>query len=157
MKINVGAVDGRNRQYASTNLHGIATQKTVVIIFVNTLIFTVRFVMQRDKILNETDPAICDDLVTAFLWCLWKWFNILFIEGSICYLSQTVCVSVCVCIYIYVCVCVCVCLCLCVCVYVYVYIYIYIYIYIYRYIYLSLYIKIIFQLILIILKCLLFM
>ena len=70
MKLSRCTVDGRNRRCASTSLYGIASQATVVIISVNTLIFTVRFVVQRDKFLNKTDTALCDDLATAFLWCL---------------------------------------------------------------------------------------
>ena len=42
MKLNGGAVDCLDRRYSSTILHGIASQTTIVIIFVNTLIFTVR-------------------------------------------------------------------------------------------------------------------
>jgi len=45
MKLNGGAVDCLNRRYASTYLHGIASQTTVVIIFVNTLMYTVKFVL----------------------------------------------------------------------------------------------------------------
>ena len=67
MKLTGVAVDCLNRRYTSTNLHGIAPQTTVVLIFVNTLIFIVIFVTQRGTILNKTDTAMCDDLATAFL------------------------------------------------------------------------------------------
>ena len=65
MKLSRCTVDGRNRRCASTSLYGIASQATVVIISVNTLIFTVRFVMQSGEILNKTVTAMCDDFVTA--------------------------------------------------------------------------------------------
>jgi len=45
MKLKGGAVECLKGRYVSTNLHGIASQTTVVIIFVINLIFTVRFVM----------------------------------------------------------------------------------------------------------------
>ena len=67
MQLNGGAVDSRNRRCACTNLHGIATQTTVVIKFINTLIFTIIFVMQFGAILNKADMALCDDLATSFL------------------------------------------------------------------------------------------
>jgi len=38
MKLNGGAVDCLNYRYASINLHGIASQTTVVIIFVITVL-----------------------------------------------------------------------------------------------------------------------
>jgi len=60
MKLNGGAVDCLNRRYASTSLHGIASQTTVVIIFVTTLMFTARFVLQSGTILNKIDIAMCD-------------------------------------------------------------------------------------------------
>jgi hypothetical protein len=44
MKLNRGAVDFLDRRYVCTSLHGIASQTTVVLSFVNSLIFTVRFV-----------------------------------------------------------------------------------------------------------------
>ena len=65
MKLNDDAVDCLNRRCASTSLHGNASQTKVVIISVNTLIFTVRFVVQRDTILNKTDTAMFDDFVQA--------------------------------------------------------------------------------------------
>jgi hypothetical protein len=65
MKLNGGAVDCRNRRCASTKPHGIASQKTVVIIIVINLIFRVRFVTQSGEILNKADTAMCDDFVTA--------------------------------------------------------------------------------------------
>jgi hypothetical protein len=44
MELNGGSVDFPDRRYVSTNLHGIASQTTVVLIVVNTLKFKVRFV-----------------------------------------------------------------------------------------------------------------
>jgi hypothetical protein len=73
MKLNGGAVDCLNCRYASTNLHGIASKSTVVIIFFNALIFTVTIVVQRGTVLNKIDTAMCDDDVTVYWWCLWKW------------------------------------------------------------------------------------
>ena len=70
MNLNVGTVDCVNGQYDSTSLHGITSQMTVVITFVSTLIFTVRFIVQRDTILNKTDTAMCDDFVTVYWLCL---------------------------------------------------------------------------------------
>ena len=66
-KLNGGAVECLNRRYASTNLHGIASQTTVVIIFVITVIFTVRFVMQTGTILNKIDTAVCDVVATVLI------------------------------------------------------------------------------------------
>ena len=60
-------MDCLNRRFASTNLHGIASQTTVVIIFVNTLIFTVRFVMQSGTVLNKTDTPMCNDVATMLI------------------------------------------------------------------------------------------
>jgi hypothetical protein len=98
VKLNGGAVDCRNLRFASTNLYGTATQTTVVLIFVNNLIFTVRFVTQSGAILNKTDTAMCDDFVTAYIGvcacCVYgNGINILFIERNICYLSQAVYIS----------------------------------------------------------------
>jgi len=42
MKLNGGAVDCLNCRYASTNLHGIASQTTVVIIFVNIVLLSLQ-------------------------------------------------------------------------------------------------------------------
>jgi len=75
MKLNICAVGCLNRRYASTNLHGIASQTTVVIIFFNTLMFTVRFVLQSGTILNKIHRAMCDDFVTAYWLCLRKWYE----------------------------------------------------------------------------------
>jgi hypothetical protein len=44
MKFNFGAVDFLYRRFVSSNLHGIASQTTVVLSSVNTLICTVRSV-----------------------------------------------------------------------------------------------------------------
>jgi len=88
MNLNGGAVECFNCRYASTNLHGIASQSTVVLIFVNTLIFTVKFAVWEGTILNKTDTAMCDDFVTAYLWCLWKNCIIFYLLNEICYLSQ---------------------------------------------------------------------
>jgi hypothetical protein len=77
MKLNGGAVDCLNRGYASTSLHGIASQTTVVINFVNTSIFTVRFVVQSGRILNKIELAICEDFATAYYLCLWKLYKYL--------------------------------------------------------------------------------
>ena len=68
-------MDCLNRRYASTSLHGIASQTTVVINFVNTLIFIVRFVVQSGGILNKIETAMCDDFKTAYLLCLRKWYK----------------------------------------------------------------------------------
>jgi hypothetical protein len=93
MRLNGDAVDCLNRRYVSTNLHGIASQTTVVIIFVNTLIFTVRCVMQRGTVLNKTDTAMCDDDVATVLIDVIKCFYgkgiiTLFIKRNICHLLQ---------------------------------------------------------------------
>ena len=87
MKLNIGAVDCLNRRYASTNLHGTTSQTTVVIISVNNLIFTVRFVVQRGTILNKTDTAMCDGFVQTSigvtLCCVYgNNINILFIQRN---------------------------------------------------------------------------
>ena len=74
MNLNAGAMDCVNRRYASTNLHGIASQMTVVVISVNTLIFTVRFAIWKGTIFKTTDTAICDVFATAYWLCLWKWY-----------------------------------------------------------------------------------
>jgi hypothetical protein len=67
MKLNGVAVDCVNRRCASTNLHGIASQTTAVLIFVNTLICTVRLVVHRGTNLNKTDTAMCDDFALAYI------------------------------------------------------------------------------------------
>jgi hypothetical protein len=86
MKLNSDPVEGRNRRCASTKPHGIASRTKLVIIFVNNLIFTVRFVTQSGAVLNKTDTVMCDDLVTAYLWCLY----IILIERNIFYLSENI-------------------------------------------------------------------
>jgi len=87
MKLDGVAVECPNRRCASTNLHGIDSETTVVLIFVNTLICTVRFVTQSGEILNKTVTAICDDFVTAYIGvstcCVYaNGINILFIQRN---------------------------------------------------------------------------
>jgi len=67
MKLNSGSVNCPNRRCASTNLHGIASQTTVVLIFVNILICTVGLVVHRGTVFNKTDTAKCDDFVQAYI------------------------------------------------------------------------------------------
>jgi len=67
MKLEDVAVDCLNRRCASTNLHGIDSETTVVLSFVNTLICAVKLVVQWGTFLNETDTAMCDDFALAYI------------------------------------------------------------------------------------------
>jgi hypothetical protein len=65
MKPDGGTVDFLDRRYLSTNLHGIASQTTVVLRFSSTLICTVRFVSLERYELKKKKIAMWDDFATA--------------------------------------------------------------------------------------------
>jgi len=94
MKLNGGAVDCPNLRYASTNLHDFTSQTTVFFIFINTLKFTVRFVVYSGTVLTKTDTVMFDNFATVYIGvstCVYgNGINILFIERNICYLSHAV-------------------------------------------------------------------
>ena len=104
MKENGVAVDCLNRRYASTNLHGIASHKTVVKIFVNTSIFTVRFDSVDWYSINKIDTAMCDDFALASIFisncCVYGNVYMFYLLNEICVTSHRLYIY----IYIYVCV-----------------------------------------------------
>jgi len=105
MKLTGVAVDCLNRRYTSTSLHGIATQTTVVLIFVNTLIFVVIFVIQSGTNLNKKDTAMCDDFVTACIGvsvcCVYGNSIIFYLLNEIYFTSYRLCVYIYIGVFIY--------------------------------------------------------